>query len=90
MPSAEKDPPWSCPDCPWVHRPHPVYGWAARDTRAIEVHRTMLCPAAENDAPCDPPCSLACLVTESKHHSAESLREATLSEIESVLPSGRS
>lgn len=45
MPNAEKDPPWSCPKCPWVHRPHPVYGWAAHDTRAIDVHRTTLCPA---------------------------------------------
>lgn len=36
---------WFCPDCPWNHFPHPVYGWCEADDRAVEVHKTMLCPA---------------------------------------------
>jgi hypothetical protein len=41
-------------------------------------------------APCDPPCSLACMVTKGAHHTAESLREAATAEIdECVLPPGR-
>jgi hypothetical protein len=31
--------------------------------------------------PCDPPCSLACLVTGGVHHTAESLRAAALAEL---------
>lgn len=32
--------------------------------------------STENESKCEPPCSLACLVTEGVHHSAESLRAA--------------
>lgn len=44
-PTAENDAVWSCPDCQWTHHAHPLYGWQRHDDRAVEVHRTMLCPA---------------------------------------------
>lgn len=35
---------WECPNCHWVERAHPIYGWAKHNDRAVEVHKTMLCP----------------------------------------------
>lgn len=37
-------PRWDCPDCGWFQQAHPRYGWAPHDDRAVEVHRTTLCP----------------------------------------------
>lgn len=36
---------WSCPDCPWVEKAHPKYGWQQHNDRAVEVHKSHLCPA---------------------------------------------
>lgn len=35
---------WYCPDCDWAQVPHPIYGWQTHDERAIEIHRSILCP----------------------------------------------
>ena len=35
---------WKCPDCPWVEKAHPTYGWAKHNDHAVEIHQTMLCP----------------------------------------------
>lgn len=39
----------------------------------------------EKDRKCEPPCSLACLVTDGVHHSEESLRAAATATIEDVI-----
>lgn len=39
----------------------------------------------EKGAACDPPCSLACVVTAGSHHTTESLRAAALTELEAAL-----
>ncbi|GAA1138586.1 hypothetical protein GCM10009606_17940 [Nocardioides aquiterrae] len=49
-PATEKAQSWSCPDCAWMQTAHPAYGWAAHDDRAVEVHRTALCPARPGGA----------------------------------------
>lgn len=35
---------WECPDCGWFQQAHPRYGWASHDERAVQVHRSHLCP----------------------------------------------
>lgn len=36
---------WKCPNCPWSEKAHPTYGWQSHNDRAVEVHKTQLCPA---------------------------------------------
>lgn len=45
---------YECPDCGWAQKPHPTYGWQDRDDRAVEVHKTQLCPGGYQ------PCSQEC------------------------------
>ena len=33
-----------CSGCGWTHQPHSIYGWQKHDDRAVEVHKSMLCP----------------------------------------------
>lgn len=42
---------WKCPNCNWVEKAHPDYGWQSHNQRAIEVHRQHLCPGKPKKIP---------------------------------------
>jgi hypothetical protein len=36
---------WHCPNCTWIEKAHPHFGWQIHNERAVEVHLERLCPA---------------------------------------------